>query len=151
MKEFIAFNNSDGSCAIMIPATDQLTIEQIAQKDVPPGALYRIMTFDKLPKDSYFFSAWTINFDTNVIDVDMIKARAIHLANIKNARQQAFLKMGFPSQLDPDLERAIIPLDTRNKLNILRDIPQNLKLEDARTPEELKIMWPQEIIESAPS
>ncbi len=94
--------------------------------------------------DDYTFrGAWKAN--DNILEVDMQKARIIHLARIRAARQEKFIEMGFPYKLDSNLEIAIIPLSTRNKLNLLRNIPAVIDLLKATTPLELKAVWPQEL------
>lgn len=147
--EIIIYKNLDGSCGILAPATDELTIEQIAEKDVPAGLVYRIAEDSILPLDNngcaLFREAWTDDNSRNTVDVDMDKAYIIHMNNIRSARNQEFINMGFPIKLDSDLEKNIIPLETRNKLQALRDIPQNIDLSTAKTPEELKAIWPKEL------
>ena len=43
MDKRIIYKNADGTIAIIIPADCGLTIEQIAQKDVPTGLKYKIV------------------------------------------------------------------------------------------------------------
>ncbi len=93
-----------------------------------------------LLEDKSFRGAWIA--DGKSIVVDMTKARAIHLQRIRESRQKKFIEMGFPYQLDADVERAILPPKTKIKLQELRDLPQTLNLSSANTPEELKAIWP---------
>jgi hypothetical protein len=161
--EIIIFKKPEGGCGIIYPSLKTVfykeveeegkiiliqyipTIEEIAEKDVPKGCEYRIATIDKLPKDRYFRNAWTDDLNTNTVDVDMEKAREIHMDNIRKERNAKFMEMGFPVKLDEDLEKAIIPKETRNKLQTLRDIPQQIDLSIASTPAELKAIWPEEL------
>ncbi len=146
MEQRIVFKNLDGSCGIITPAENSgLSIEEIAEKDVPEGLEYRIIDIDKLPTDRTFRNAWTDDNPTETIDVHMNKARIIHMARIRQARAQKFIDMGFPNKLHPELETGIISKETRDKLQTLRDIPQNLDLSKASTPEELKAIWPEEL------
>lgn len=140
----IVFKNLDGTCGLIIPASDD-SIEEIAKKDVPFGLSWRITTIDNIPTDRYFRNAWTDNNPTPTIDVDMEKAKNIHLQNIRNKRADKFIELGFPIKLDSDLEKNLIPQETRDKLQALRDIPQNIDLSTAITPEELKTIWPKEL------
>lgn len=49
-----------GGVAIVVPAPESgLTIEQIAEKDVPPGCPYQIVSADDIPSDRSFRNAWT--------------------------------------------------------------------------------------------
>lgn len=137
---------------------DQVEVEIEAEK--PSEAYYRIgednlqkitpfrvTTTEKIPKDKYFRKAWTDDNPTETVDICMEKARDIHMNNIRNARNEQFVNMGFPTKLNPELESTIISQETRDKLQFLRDIPQNTDLSLATTPEELKQIWPLEAME----
>ena len=61
MDKRIIYKNTDGSIAIIIPANCGLTVEQIAQKDVPTGLKYKIVNVSEVPSDREFRNAWTID------------------------------------------------------------------------------------------
>jgi|TARA_R100000734_G_C3227324_1_gene36625 hypothetical protein len=61
MDKRIIYKNTDGSIAIIIPANCGLTIEQIAQKDVPTGKPYKIINASEVSSDRTFRNAWTID------------------------------------------------------------------------------------------
>lgn len=59
MNQRIIFKNSDGGVSVIIPSPDcGLTIEQIAEKDVPAGAEFRIVEAADIPTDRTFRDAW---------------------------------------------------------------------------------------------
>lgn len=59
MDKRIIYPNDDGGVSIIIPAPDcGLTIEQIAQKDVPSGRPYKIVNTTDIPSDRTFRDAW---------------------------------------------------------------------------------------------
>jgi len=59
MNQVIIYPNDNGSVALVIPALEcGLTIEEIANKDVPMGKPYKIVNYSDLPKDHTFFDAW---------------------------------------------------------------------------------------------
>lgn len=60
MDKRIIFKKTDGSIGIIIPSTSDLTVEQIATKDVPTGLNYKIVNASDIPTDRTFRSAWTI-------------------------------------------------------------------------------------------
>ena len=63
MKRII-YKNPDNSVSIIIPAPEALqsmTIEQIANKDVPTGYKYKIVDVSEVPSDREFRNAWTID------------------------------------------------------------------------------------------
>jgi hypothetical protein len=51
---------TDDGVAVIIPAPEcDLTIEEIAAKDVPAGKPYEIVNADDIPSDRTFRNAWT--------------------------------------------------------------------------------------------
>lgn len=59
----IIHTQQDGALSIMSPAIDcGLTIEEIAQKDVPDGVPYRIIYRSEIPLDPTFCEAWVADF-----------------------------------------------------------------------------------------
>lgn len=61
MNKRIIYKNTDGSIGIIIPADCDLTVEQIAQKDVPTGLNYKIVNVSEISTDRTFRGAWTID------------------------------------------------------------------------------------------
>jgi hypothetical protein len=66
MKRII-YKNTNGSIGIIIPANCGLTVEQIANKDVPTGYKYKIVDVSEIPSDREFRNAWTID-ETELTD-----------------------------------------------------------------------------------
>jgi len=58
MTQLIIYPNDNGGVAIIIPADCGLTIEQIADKDVPAGKPYKIVDVADIPTDRTFRNAW---------------------------------------------------------------------------------------------
>lgn len=59
MDQRIIFKNNDGGVSVIIPAPDcGLTIEEIAEKDVPGGAEFRIVEAADITADRTFRDAW---------------------------------------------------------------------------------------------
>lgn len=60
MKRII-YPKDDGGVAIVIPtpeALETMTIEEIAEKDVPAGKEFKIVDTDSIPTDRTFRDAW---------------------------------------------------------------------------------------------
>jgi hypothetical protein len=60
MKRII-YKNQDNSVGIIVPSPEALqsmTIEQIAEKDVPTGLRYKIVDVSEIPTDRTFRNAW---------------------------------------------------------------------------------------------
>lgn len=55
----VIYPTDEGGVAVIIPAPDcGLTIEEIAQKDVPAGKEYQIVDVSEIPSDRTFRGAW---------------------------------------------------------------------------------------------
>ena len=55
----IIYTNNEGGISIIIP-TGELSIEEVATKDVPAGTPYEIVEDDAIPSDRTFRSAWVM-------------------------------------------------------------------------------------------
>jgi len=61
MKRII-YQNDDNSISILTPAPEcLLTVEEIAQKDVPTDSKYKIVDVSEIPSDRTFRNAWEID------------------------------------------------------------------------------------------
>lgn len=98
---------------------------------------------DSRPQDTHFRDSWIS--ENGAVKVCMNRAKVQHMKNVRSERAKKFIEMGFPYKLNEDLEAAIVPQETRDKLQALRDIPQTFDLSAATTPEELKALWPDEL------
>jgi len=94
-------------------------------------------------KEETFRDAWE---DTGrTVEVNMPKARDIHMNRIRSARNLALAAQ------DVALFKAIEGGDVAEQAKIaalkqtLRDIPQTFRLDGAQTPEALKALWPSEL------
>ena len=61
MNTRILYPNTLGGISVVIP-TGELSIEEVAQKDVPAGVPYLIISFDDVPTDRTFRDAWEADF-----------------------------------------------------------------------------------------
>jgi hypothetical protein len=58
----IIYPTPEGGVAIIVPSPDcELTIEEIAAKDVPEGVEFKIIDADDIPTDRTFRNAWEYN------------------------------------------------------------------------------------------
>jgi hypothetical protein len=73
MKRII-YQNESGGVSVIIP-TGELSIEEVAAKDVPEGVPYEIVEDDAIPADRFFRNAWVAN--GAAVDVDLDKAKSI--------------------------------------------------------------------------
>ena len=62
----IVYKTDEGGLAVIIPSEEALvkhTIQEIAEKDVPAGKPYKIVSADDIPSDRTFRSAWEVDED----------------------------------------------------------------------------------------
>jgi len=60
MDQRIIYQNDDGGVAVIIPCDCGLTIEEIAEKDVPTGKSYKIVDVADIPADRQWRNDWTV-------------------------------------------------------------------------------------------
>ena len=61
LNKRIIYQNDTGGVAIIIPADCGLTIEQIADKDVPTGKAYKIVDVADIPTDRQWRNEWAVD------------------------------------------------------------------------------------------
>ena len=82
----------DGGVVILHPAKNSgLTIEQIAEKDVPPGYAYQIVQDDALRGDRAFRNAWRLAGSEVITDLSVAQEIAHELR--RTARDSEFLPL----------------------------------------------------------
>jgi hypothetical protein len=95
-----------------------------------------------IPPDRAFRDAWT-HRGGELCVVDMEKARTIQMDRIRAARDAKLAALDLPFmravEAGDDAKRAEIAAAKQR----LRDLPQTVDLAKARTPDELKAIWPE--------
>ena len=146
-----------GGVVVIIPAPQcGLTVEQIAQKDVPLGVEYEIVPVGSIPTDRVFRNAWR-KLGSSVA-VDMPVAREIHMDRIRVVRNSELAQLDTDDEDNPKgyyefepvkktKENASWVTDAVGKVvkmvyMLLYDLPETFDLFSAKTPEELKALWP---------
>ncbi len=64
MNQRIIYQTDDGGVAIIVPSPEALAqhgISAIAQKDVPSGKPFKIVSINDVPADRTFRSAWEVD------------------------------------------------------------------------------------------
>ena len=61
MNQRIIYQNEEGGVSILIP-TGELSIEEVARKDVPANTPYLIVNTEDIPSDRTFRNAWEADF-----------------------------------------------------------------------------------------
>jgi len=146
----IAIARADGGVSIMtiLPADGEAPAAIAAEiekwqstSEVKAVGHWPIAEAD-IPSDRNFRDAW-VHAGGGAVAVDMPKARAIHMERIRAARDAKLAALDLP------FLRAVEAGDTAKQAEIanvkqrLRDLPQSVELAGARSPEELKAIWPE--------
>ena len=145
----------EGNISVMTPSSEALqimTIEQIAEKDLPVGvSTYSIVEDSVVPTDRSFRNSWVgvgIGTTGGTITEDMSKAKELHKTNIRIARADKF------TALDIEYQRATeTSADTSAivaKKQALRDAPAASGIATASNTTELKAQWDTSILGTSP-
>jgi hypothetical protein len=62
MNQRILYKTNEGGVAVIVPAPEYLethTIEELAEKDVPPNTPYEIVDVSEIPEDRTWRDAWS--------------------------------------------------------------------------------------------
>ena len=84
----IIYTNNEGGVSVIIP-TGELSIEEVAAKDVPEGVAYKIVEDDAIPSDRTFRNAWVLGDCCIEHDLDKCKALGHDMRRAKRAEEFA--------------------------------------------------------------
>lgn len=84
----IIYQNSEGGVSVIHP-TGELSIEEVAAKDVPEGVAYEIVEDDAIPSDRTFRNAWVLGDCCVEHDLDKCKALGHDMRRAKRAEEFA--------------------------------------------------------------
>lgn len=119
--------------------------------DVNPGKYlsHRDMEDSTIPKDREFRGAWTDTTPEAIIDIDIVKARAIHLDRIRVKRNTELTRLDIEGIKAEDMGLTEELARIRAEKQVLRDLPQTLQkdLDAAKTVDELKAIQPAILLE----
>lgn len=87
MNERIIYKNPDGSLSIVVPAFE-CELDELAQKVVPPGIVWRVVGVSNLPEDRFFRDAWRDDVEGEQVDVFMPAAKEIALKKLRSERDK---------------------------------------------------------------
>lgn len=134
-----AIYEKDGKVFVMIPSPNtKRTFEEILAKSIPDGADFSVVQVDEIPSDRTFRDAWIKNIDK--IQVDMPKARVIHMDRIRRVRDRELKETDV--LVTREMEAGGVTAGLKAKRQELRNIPQTFNLDIHQTPESLKNAWP---------
>lgn len=141
MPKRIIFEEN-GQLKVVIPAPDFIsrggTLSDIIAKVIPQGISHQIIDTTNVLSDRTFRNAWKAG--TEKIEVDMPKARLIHMESIRKERNKEL--EASDKELAKELETGPASKNLKDRRQALRDLPATFDLSLATTPEELKALWP---------
>ena len=114
-----------------------------AWKASAPGEYvsHRVMPSSAIPKDRTFRAAWSDTTRKLVIDHDMEKARGIWRDKMREARAPKLSDLDLQVQRGMEAGADLTPIFAAKKA--LRDVTAHPDIEAAKTPDELKAIWPE--------
>lgn len=152
----IAIKKSDGSIVIMTLlgeaeeaarlAPDHLDvivgaeISQWQRKDREAVASWREIASTDVPIDRTFRSAWRDDASSSGIDFDLEHCREIWKDRLRRAREPKLASLDV--ELMRKIERGGNVDDIYKKKQALRDVTKHPAIDAAKTPDELKAVWP---------
>lgn len=141
MSKFYALARIDGGVAIMNcinDATDPIAEINRWSPDYRALLVGTAQEIGTVPQDRKFRDAWT-----PALTVDMPKAREIHMGRIRKARDDELRRTDGLMARASEQGNTAGGAKLRAERQILRDIPQNFVLSGAKTPDDLKALWPE--------
>ena len=148
MAKKIIYTNDSGNTVVITPASTDLTVEEIAAKDVPTGKSYTIVEDTDIPSDRSFRNAWAIS--SGAIQVDMTKAKDIMRNKIREVRKDLLAAedvvfMRAVEDADSDAQAA-----SATRKQALRDAPAASGISNASNVTALKSAWDTSLLGSNP-
>ena len=123
--------------------TEAELLSRVALKAIPAGISYLEVEAIQIPTERNFRDAWEC--PTGVIEVNMPKARLIHMDRIRRVRDIELERESGSKLRQPTESEALFTSERQARLRALRDIPQTFDLAGYTTPEALEAAWPVEI------
>jgi hypothetical protein len=143
----IAIKCIDGSVQIMtlVKGAAEDAIGKWKQQWPGKYVSHREMPDDAIPTDRTFREAWTDTTPEAVIDIDMAKAREIHLTRLRAERDALLIKLDQESIKAQDQGLTEELQIIRATKQALRDLPDTIQadLAAAKTTDELKQIRPE--------
>jgi hypothetical protein len=91
-----------------------------------------------IPPDRIFREAWQFNGD--VVEIDMVKARDIHRDGLRAEREPRFNKLDVDWFRSVETNNTTAQADIAAKKQALRDATTDARIDAAATPDELKAL-----------
>ena len=152
MQVIVYEQTENGRVAICTPVIESgLTVEQIAEKDVPEGAQRRICESASIPQESVFFGAWM--FDNSVegapITIDVPATHEIWKDEWRRVRTPILARLDVEWMRALEQGNTTLSQELATKKQVLRDVTEvPLPQRDAgesvdHFSAKIKAVWPE--------
>ena len=125
--------------------SDEAYRAHVIERSIPPeaSAVAELPDDWQPPEDRTFRNAWTMGQE-GAVDINMEKAREVWRNRMRKARAPLL------AALDVEMSRAFKDASQQEEIEArrqaLRDVTDDPALEAAKTPEELRLVWPEALI-----
>lgn len=140
--KIVVFTLEDGCCHIMYPTQegiDLFGLEGLIERDKPVGTkFHRVTTVDQLPTDRDYRDAWTDALPTTTVDINMDKAKNIHLDRLRRERDEELKKLDIETFKAYGTKNDVKLQEIEEKKQKLRDMPDKFSELAIDTVEQLK-------------
>lgn len=133
MKRII-YQNESGNVSVIVP-TGELSIQEVAAKDVPQGVAYEIVDASVIPSDRFFRAAWKLG--NGCVEHDLDQCKTIGHEKRRAMRAEEFKPHDEVIALQIPGKNAAAAETERQKIRTKYEAMQN-QIDAATTPEEIK-------------
>jgi len=144
----IIYTNDNGNMVVITPVSTELTVEEIAAKDVPAGKSYNIVEDSNLPTDRSFRNAWI--FSDDIIQVDMTKAKDLMRDKIREVRKDLLASEDVTFMRAVETADADAQAASAARKQALRDAPLASAISNASNVTALKAAWDTSLLGANP-
>ena len=130
----IIYQTKLGQVAVIFPANNSLTLDQLAAKDVPADTPWLLV--DSFP-DNRLRDAWKIDFKSKSIVIDMDKAKNIIQQRIRVKRKPILEALDIEYMRATETGNLATQQSVAQQKQKLRDATEHPSIINAKTPEEL--------------
>lgn len=151
----IVYTRPDGGMSIVCPAPEfmarfpdeESALQRVMERLPADISDITICEVSEIPTDRTFRDAWQRDKtpSPDVVGIDMEKARTIHMDRIRERRNAKLQALDAPWMRAMGQGDSATASQVEGERQKLRDVPQRFDLKKARTPDELKALWPSEL------
>ena len=144
----IIYTNDNGNVVVVTPVSTELTVDEIAAKDVPAGKSYTIVEDAQVPTDRSFRDAWALSDGS--IQVEMTKAKDLMRDKIREVRKDLLASEDVTFMRAVETADADAQAASAARKQALRDAPLASAISNASDVTALKAAWDTSLLGANP-